>query len=89
MAIGAGRKDVLRMILRQGSVLTVAGVALGAVSALFLTRLMTSLLYGVRPTDPSTFLLVSLTVIAAATVATYIPSSRATRVDPTVALKCE
>ena len=89
MAIGAGRKDVLRMILRQGSVLTVAGVALGAVSALFLTRLMTSLLYGVRPTDPSTSLLVSLTVIAAATVATYIPSSRATRVDPTVALKCE
>jgi putative ABC transport system permease protein len=77
------------MILRQGSLLTIAGVAAGAVSAFFLTRLMTSLLYGVRPNDPATFLLVSLTVIAAATVATYVPSNRATRVDPTVALKCE
>jgi putative ABC transport system permease protein len=89
MAMGADRKDVLRMILRQGSLLTIAGVAVGAVSAFFLTRLMTSLLYGVRPNDPATFLLVSLTVIAAATVATYVPSNRATRVDPTVALKCE
>jgi putative ABC transport system permease protein len=89
MAMGAGRGDVLRMVLRQGSLLTVAGVAVGAISAFFLTRLMTGLLYGVRPTDPATFVLVSLTVIAAATVATYIPSNRATRVDPTVALKCE
>ena len=89
MAMGADRRDVLRMILRQGSLLTLAGVALGAVSAFFLTRVMTSLLYGVRPNDPATFVLVSLTVIAAATVATYVPSNRATRVDPTVALKCE
>jgi putative ABC transport system permease protein len=89
MAMGADRSDVLRMVLRQGSLLAAAGVALGAVSAFFLTRLMTSLLYGVRPNDPATFVLVSLTVIAAATVATYVPSNRATKVDPTVALKCE
>jgi putative ABC transport system permease protein len=89
MAMGADRTDVLRMVFRQGSLLALAGVALGAVSAFFLTRLMTSLLYGVRPNDPATFVLVSLTVIAAAMLATYIPSNRATRVDPTVALKCE
>jgi putative ABC transport system permease protein len=89
MAMGADRKDVLRMVFRQGSLLAAAGVALGAVSAFFLTRLMTSLLYGVRPNDPATFVLVALTVIAAGMLATYVPSNRATRVDPTVALKCE
>src|SRR5262249_19710820 len=89
MAMGAGRRQVLRMVLRRGSLLTLIGVLLGAGSALLLTRLMTGLLYGVRPTDPSTLLLVSLAVIAAAMVATWIPSNRATKVDPTVALKCE
>jgi hypothetical protein len=89
MAMGADRKHVLGMVLRRGSLLTVIGVVLGAGSALALTRLMTGLLYGVRPTDAPTFLLVSLTVIVAAMVATYVPSNRATKVDPTVALKCE
>src|SRR5215472_998251 len=89
MAMGADRKHVLGMVLRRGSLLTVAGVLLGAGSALALTRLMGGLLYGVRPTDAPTFLLVSLAVIVAAMVATYIPSNRATKVDPTVALKCE
>src|SRR5262249_62200589 len=88
-AMGAVRRHVLRMVLRRGSFLTVAGVLLGAGSALALTRLMAGLLYGVRPTDAPTFLLVSVAVIVAAMVATYIPSSRATKVDPTVALKCE
>jgi ABC-type antimicrobial peptide transport system permease subunit len=89
MAMGADRRDVLRMVLRRGSLLTAIGVLLGAASALLTTRLMTSLLYGVRPTDPSTLLLVCLAVIAAAMIATYIPSNRATKVDPTVALRCE
>jgi len=89
MAMGADRRHVLGMVLRRGSLLTVAGVLLGAGSALALTRLMVGLLYGVRPTDAPTFLLVSLAVIVAAMVATYIPSNRATKVDPTVALKCE
>ena len=89
MAMGADRRHVLGMVLRRGSLLTVAGVLLGAGSALALTRLMGGLLYGVRPTDAPTFLLVSLAVIVAAMVATYIPSNRATKVDPTVALKCE
>jgi len=89
MAMGADRRHVLGMVLRRGSLLTVAGVLLGAGSARALTRLMGGLLYGVRPTDAPTFLLVSLAVIVAAMVATYIPSNRATKVDPTVALKCE
>jgi putative ABC transport system permease protein len=89
MAMGAGRNDVLKMVLRRGSILTIAGVLLGAASAFGLTRLMTSLLYGVRPADPLTLLLVSAAVIAAAMVASYIPSQRATKVDPTAALKYE
>jgi predicted permease len=89
MAMGADRNQVLRMVLRQGWQLTAIGVVLGAGSALALTRFMTGILYGVRPTDPSTLLLVSLAVVVAAMVATYIPSNRATKVDPTVALKCE
>lgn len=89
MAMGADRRDVLKMVLRRGSLLTITGVLLGALSAFALTRLMTSLLYGVRPADPITLLLVSAAVITAAMVATYIPSHRATKVDPTVALKYE
>jgi putative ABC transport system permease protein len=89
MAMGAGRRDVLKMILRRASKLTIAGVILGAASAFGLTRLMTSLLYGVRPADPITLLVVSVAIIAAAMVASYIPSQRATKVDPTVALKYE
>src|SRR5262249_24000276 len=85
IAMGADRWDVLKMVLRQGSILTLAGVVLGVGSALLLTRLMASLLYGVQPTDPQTFTVVSLVVILVATLATYIPSRRATTVDPTVA----
>ncbi|HYL92384.1 MAG TPA: ABC transporter permease [Alphaproteobacteria bacterium] len=89
MALGAQRRDVLKMVLRQGSALTLAGLALGIAGALALTRLMASLLYGVSATDPLTFTVVSAVVGVAATVATYIPSRRATRVNPTLALKYE
>ncbi|HEY6271363.1 MAG TPA: ABC transporter permease, partial [Terriglobales bacterium] len=89
MALGANHWDVLKMILRQGSQLAAIGLAAGIAGALALTRFLASLLYGVRATDPATFLLVAVAVIIAALVATLIPSRRATKVDPTVALKYE
>ncbi|HEY6305142.1 MAG TPA: ABC transporter permease [Candidatus Angelobacter sp.] len=89
MAMGAGRGDVLKMILWQGSLLTLLGLAGGAAGALALTRFMRSLLYGIRPADPPTFLAVCALVGLAAILASYIPARRATAVDPTVALKYE
>jgi putative ABC transport system permease protein len=89
MALGATRGRVLRMILLQGMKMGVAGVALGAAGALGLTRLMVSLLYEVSPTDARTFVAVSGTLVAFVLVACYLPSLRATRVDPNVALRCE
>jgi ABC-type antimicrobial peptide transport system permease subunit len=76
----------VRMILREGVSLAVAGTAIGLVGALVLSRLMTGLLYGVRPTDPLTFAGVALLLLAVAVCACYIPARRATRVDPIVAL---
>jgi predicted permease len=89
MAMGASKAQILIMILRQGARLTLAGIILGLAGALALTRLMASLLYGVRPSDPITLIMVSAVVAVAATLATCIPSLRATRVNPTVALKYE
>lgn len=89
MALGAERWDVLKMVLNQGATLTVAGVAIGLAAALGLSRLVSSLLYGMAASDPATFALVAIVVSVAATLAAYIPSRRATRVDPTAALKQE
>ena len=89
MALGAKATDVLRLVLGQFMRLTVAGIALGLVGAYALTRLMTSLLFGVTPTDITTFVLVSLTLMLVALVACLIPARRATRVDPLVALRYE
>lgn len=89
MAMGAERWDVLKMVLKQGATLTVSGVAIGLAAALALSRLLHSLIYGMTASDPATFALVAAVVSAAATMAAYIPSLRATKVDPAVALKQE
>ncbi len=77
------------MVLRQGTELTIAGVVAGLLGAVALTRVMASLLFGVSATDVVTFSIVPLILIVTAMLATYIPALRATRVDPTVALREE
>jgi predicted permease len=89
MALGAQRRDVLRLILGQGAKLALLGLVAGAVAALPLTRLMASLLYGVSPTDPVTFVGVALVLVTVALLASYIPARRAANIDPLVALRHE
>ncbi len=89
LALGAHPANILGMILRQGLVLAVAGAALGLIGALILSWLMASLLYGVSPWDPFTFVGVTFILSAVALAACYIPARRATRVDPLVALHYE
>jgi putative ABC transport system permease protein len=89
VAIGAQRRDVFRMVMGQGMLLAVIGVAFGLVGAFALTRLMTTMLFGVEPNDPATFVTIALLLIGVALVACYIPGRRATKVDPLVALRYE
>ena len=89
MALGAERRQILGMVLRQGMELTGAGIVLGLAGALALTRVMASLLFGVSPTDMTTFSAGALVLAATAVAATLIPARRATRVDPVVALRDE
>jgi len=89
MALGAGQRSVLRLVLSNGMRLTLLGIALGTAGAFALTRLMKSFLFHVTPTDPATFLEVALFLFAVALLASYIPARRATRVDPVVALRYE
>jgi len=89
MALGATRRDILRLVVGQGVNMALAGVAAGVAGAFALTRLMAALLYQVSPTDVWTFVLVSLTVVTLILLACYVPSRRATLVDPNLALRCE
>jgi predicted permease len=89
MALGAERGDVLGLVVWQGLRLTVVGVIVGLASAWALTRFLTSFLFGVRPTDFATYVVVSLVLVAVSVLACYIPARRATKVDPMVALRYE
>jgi putative ABC transport system permease protein len=89
MALGAQRSDVLRMVMTQGTKLTLIGVAIGIVAALGLTQLIAATLFGVSATDPATYVAVAILLIAVALLACYIPARRAMHVDPMVALRYE
>jgi putative ABC transport system permease protein len=89
MALGAQRTDVLKLTVSQGLRLVLIGVAVGLTAAVMVTRVMSSLLFGVSATDPATFATISLVLMSAALLASYIPALRATKVDPMVALRYE
>jgi macrolide transport system ATP-binding/permease protein len=89
MALGAQLSDVLKLVLSHGVKLILLGIGFGLIGSYLVTRAITSLLYGVSATDPLTFALVSLTLIAVALIASYVPARRATKVDPLVALRYE
>jgi hypothetical protein len=89
IALGAQARDVRRLFLRHGLVLTLGGITLGAGAATLLTRVMNALLFGVTPTDPVTYMAASAGLAVIALLATYLPARRASHVDPMVALRCE
>jgi len=89
MALGAAPRDLLRLVLGKGMMLAFAGAAAGLVGALGVTRMMSTMLYDVRPDDFATFLAVGLVLACVALAANYIPARRATKVDPIVALRYE
>ena len=89
MALGASKPDVLRVFMRQGLTLTVAGLCVGIAGALFVSRWLSSLLFGVTPTDPFSFVAVSLVLLAVAGAASYLPARRAAAIDPMAAIRSE
>ena len=89
LALGAQRGDVLRLVIRQGAILTVLGALIGAAAALAATRYLQSFLYGVKPSDPVTLIAAAILLISLALLASYIPARRAMKIDPMVALRYE
>ncbi|HZZ14487.1 MAG TPA: ABC transporter permease, partial [Candidatus Sulfotelmatobacter sp.] len=89
MALGARREDVLKLILRQGSRLTLAGIVIGLITSLGATRLLSSMLFSVTSNDPETFIAVAFLLVGVALGACYVPARRAAKVDPMVALRYE
>ena len=89
IALGASQRNILTLVVRQGMMLAVSGVAIGLAAAFLLTRLMRSLLFGVEATDPITFAGISLLLATVTLLACYIPAHRAARIDPLISLRCE
>jgi putative ABC transport system permease protein len=89
LALGGGRREVLRLVVGQGMSLTILGLALGLLGALAVTRLMTGLLYETRPLDVATFASVTGVLAAVALLSCYLPARRAARVEPMAALRAE
>ena len=89
LALGAEKRNILQMVLRQGLGLALAGAAVGLAGALIVSHLLTGLLYGVKPTDPATFAAVAVLLMSVALIACYVPARRAMRVNPMIALRHE
>jgi putative ABC transport system permease protein len=89
ISIGAKRRDVLKLVLGQTLVLAAVGIAGGLVTAIAVTRFAASLLYGISPADPATFTLIAVLLLLVSLMAGYFPARRATRIDPTIALRSE
>jgi len=87
--LGAQRRDVLRLVMKDGMKLGLLGIVLGLAGAIALTRLMVSLLFDVKPTDPATLIGVALLLAAVTMLACYIPARRALSIHPLTALRCE
>jgi putative ABC transport system permease protein len=89
LAVGASPADVIRLIVREGAALTAIGLGFGLAGALAAAQALTSLLFGIAPTDPLTFVAVAIGLAAVALAASYVPARRASRVDPMTALRAE
>jgi putative ABC transport system permease protein len=89
VALGAQRKDVLKVIMKQGIIISVIGIAIGLVAAFFLTRLLATVLVGVSATDLTIFSLVTGMLLVITLLGNFIPARRATRIDPLIALRNE
>ena len=88
-ALGAQRRDIFRLMIGRGMMSVLVGMAVGLAAALALTRLLASLLFGVSATDPFTLAAVSVLLTSVALLACYLPARRASRIDPSTALRCE